>query len=100
MNRRAQIKPWYVVQSSVSSERKASDELKRAGYDVFWPVWRKEVKHNRRGGHKDPGRRSCNAVAERWPGTCLAHGLPGARRGIRSPSRHRSAVGSLVRRSH
>lgn len=47
MNRRAQIDRWYVVQSSVSSERKASDELKRAGYDVFWPVWRKEIKHNR-----------------------------------------------------
>ncbi|PAP94510.1 transcription termination/antitermination protein NusG [Mesorhizobium wenxiniae] len=47
MNQRAKINCWYVVQSSVSSERKASDELKRAGYDVFCPVWRKEIRHNR-----------------------------------------------------
>ncbi|TIU80481.1 MAG: hypothetical protein E5W13_03100 [Mesorhizobium sp.] len=47
MNKHVDQRSWYVVQSSVSSERKASDELKRAGYDVFWPVWRKEIKHNR-----------------------------------------------------
>ncbi|QND67655.1 hypothetical protein HB777_29435 [Mesorhizobium loti] len=47
MNQRAQTNPWYVVESAVSSERKARDELKRRGYDVFWPFWRKEIKHHR-----------------------------------------------------
>ncbi|OWK18304.1 hypothetical protein AJ88_03735 [Mesorhizobium amorphae CCBAU 01583] len=47
MNQRAQTNLWYVVESAVSSERKARDELERRGYDVFWPFWRKEIRHHR-----------------------------------------------------
>lgn len=47
MNHFVQPKLWYVVQSAVSLERKARDELQRSGYDVFWPFWRKEIKHHR-----------------------------------------------------
>ncbi|ESZ07166.1 MULTISPECIES: transcription termination/antitermination NusG family protein [unclassified Mesorhizobium] len=47
MNQRAQANLWYVVESAPSAERKARDELVRAGYDVFWPFWRKEIKHHR-----------------------------------------------------
>lgn len=47
MNHILQPKLWYVVQAAVSSERKARDELLRAGYDTFFPFWRKEVKHHR-----------------------------------------------------
>lgn len=47
MNQIVQPKLWYVVQSAVSSERKARDELKRAGHETFFPFWRKEIKHHR-----------------------------------------------------
>ncbi|MER8793948.1 hypothetical protein NKH75_07035 [Mesorhizobium sp. M0984] len=47
MNQLVQPRLWYVVQSEVSSERKARDELLRANHDVFWPFWRKEIKHPR-----------------------------------------------------
>ncbi|ESY02757.1 transcription termination/antitermination NusG family protein [Mesorhizobium sp. LNJC405B00] len=43
----AGIRPWYVVESDVSAAIKAREELLRAGYEVFWPFWRKEIKHHR-----------------------------------------------------
>ena len=38
---------WYVVISNVSSEAKAAAELERAGFDCYFPTWRKEIRHHR-----------------------------------------------------
>jgi transcriptional antiterminator RfaH len=39
---------WYVVQTRTRLELRAAEELRRQGYDVFLPVYRKRRSHARR----------------------------------------------------
>ncbi|ATU91430.1 transcription termination/antitermination protein NusG [Phyllobacterium zundukense] len=38
---------WYVVRTNVKCEEKASENIRKAGYDVFYPRRRVEVKNRR-----------------------------------------------------
>jgi transcription antitermination factor NusG len=40
-------KHWYVVRTNVKCEEKASDNIRKAGYDVYYPRSRVEVKNKR-----------------------------------------------------
>lgn len=40
-------KHWYVVRTNVKAEQKASDNIRKAGYDVYVPRRRVEVKNQR-----------------------------------------------------
>jgi transcriptional antiterminator NusG len=40
-------KHWYVVRTNVKAEDKASANIRKAGYDVYYPRRRVEVKNKR-----------------------------------------------------
>lgn len=42
-----QSKRWFVVQTNIKSERKAEDNLRLAGFDVYLPTYRVEIKNKR-----------------------------------------------------
>lgn len=41
------LKQWYVVRANIKAEQKAADNIRAAGFDVYLPRQRYEVKHRR-----------------------------------------------------
>lgn len=39
---------WYVIRTNPNCEGRARDDLEASGFDVFFPTFRKEVKHHRK----------------------------------------------------